>query len=346
MASLGEGIRVLLVDDDLAFAQCIKELLMVEEFQVTTYATAAGAIHSFERGTFDVVVTDLVLTPGDAPGSGLDLLRQIRVQKPSFPAVVLTGFASLSKHQLLEANVPVVEKTPAVLDVLPGVIVDAIERSRATGYRLRRTDDAPTPTVPQLDEIRRSLATEISQLTKLKESTIFVPTEGPIELAKAIQGFKKDMEKRLMRFPYHQNVFLMMKFRDSNRDVGIFICETLEANGLRGIRADAPEWNITRNIYNPIAVLHCSKYGIALFYRGESKQAFSPNVAYELGMLHQQNKECLVLKHTSLPPMPFDLIKDLYIPYDENLQLKGIISRWIQEISFDAGSAEPRVAPA
>jgi hypothetical protein len=87
----------------------------------------------------------------------------------------------------------------------------------------------------------------------------------------------------------------------------------------------------------------CCKYGIALFDRAEPRQAFSPNVAYELGMLHQQNKNCLVLKHSSLPPMPFDVIKDLYTLYDEDLKLRSIISKWISEIGFEA-SESPAVA--
>ena len=100
------------------------------------------------------------------------------------------------------------------------------------------------------------------------------------------------------------------------------------------MRADDREWGITRNVYNPIAVLYCCKYGIALFDEPEDHQAYSPNVAYELGIMHQQNKECLILKHASLPQVPFDLVKDLYVSYDRDLQIRQIIEHWIDAIAL------------
>jgi CheY-like chemotaxis protein len=334
-------IRVLLVDDDLAFTSFMREQLQADGFEVTAVTSGAAAVETFGRQPFDVLVTDLVLAPSD--GSGLDLIKRLRKLNAALPVVVLTGFSSQSKNELLEANVPVVEKGVGALDVLAGVILDVVRPSPISVDRSPRLTARPDTLT--IDQLRKVFAEEAQRLLKLKESTVVVPGERHVELPKAIQGFKKDIERRLIKFPYHQNVFLMMKFRESNRDVSRFIRETLRQHKLRGIRADAPEWNITQNLYNPIAVLHCCKYGIALFDRAETKtkQAFSANVAYELGMMHQQNKTCLVLKHSSLPPMPFDLIKDLYQPYNEDLQLKSVISRWISEISFEATGTEAQV---
>ena len=128
----------------------------------------------------------------------------------------------------------------------------------------------------RLDDIRRVFAEEAEKLVLLKESTLTIPDHGQFELPKPLQGFKKDIERKLIRYPYQENVFLMMKFRDSNRDLGEFICDTLLSRGLRGVRADAPEWNITKNVYNPIAALNCCQYGIALFDRPETRQASVP----------------------------------------------------------------------
>ena len=72
--------------------------------------------------------------------------------------------------------------------------------------------------------------------------------------------------------------------------------------------------------------------GIALFDELEEHQAYSANVAYELGMMHQQQKHCLVLRHTSLPPVPFDLLKELYVPYERDLQVRGIVERWVNDV--------------
>jgi len=151
-------------------------------------------------------------------------------------------------------------------------------------------------------------------------------------LIKPLVGFKNKIIHKLKQFPFEKNVFLMMKFRDSNKRIFDFIEKKLSEYGFNCVRADQDDWQIIDNVYNPIAVLYCCKYGIALFDEPESGNNFSPNVAYELGMMHQQVKECLVLRHTSLPSMPFDLVKDLHKPYSDNLEVEPIIRSWIKSL--------------
>jgi hypothetical protein len=125
----------------------------------------------------------------------------------------------------------------------------------------------------------------------------------------------------------------MMKFRRSNEALSGYIIENLEKHGMVGVRADAPEWNITGNVFNPIAALYCCKFGLALFDEPEEHQAYSPNVAYEVGVMHYQGKDCLILRHSSLPAVPFDLIKDLHVVYERDLDVKRIISQSVGHIS-------------
>lgn len=107
------------------------------------------------------------------------------------------------------------------------------------------------------------------------------------DLLKELNSFKKEMYGKISATDYDKNVFLMMKYRPDNKDLSDFIISTLEANGLNGVRADMNDWNITGdNVSNPLAVLYCCKYGIALFDAPEKRQNFSPNVAYELGIMH------------------------------------------------------------
>ncbi len=150
-------------------------------------------------------------------------------------------------------------------------------------------------------------------------------------LLKPLIGFKSEIQTRTVN--YDRNVFLMMKFRDTNKLVFEFIRKKLEESGFNCVRADQPEWNITQNVYNPLAVLYCCKYGIALFDEPEEGNLFSPNVAYELSMMHMQGKECLILRHKLLPAMPFDLTKDIHKPYSKDLELEEIVRNWVSEIS-------------
>ncbi len=167
----------------------------------------------------------------------------------------------------------------------------------------------------------------------LNSRMLFIPDEEYYPLIKPLVGFKEDIEAKLKHFPFKKNVFLMMKFRESNKLLGEFMIQTLKEHGLNGVRADQTQWNITRDVYNPLAVLYCCKYGIALFDEREEDHAYSPNVAYELGIMHYQHKACLILRHSSLPQIPFDFIKDLYRTYNKELEVQGIIKDWINEIS-------------
>lgn len=155
---------------------------------------------------------------------------------------------------------------------------------------------------------------------------------GSIHLIKPLVGFREDIEKQLEKFPFEKNVFLMMRFRRGNKAISDFIIDNLSKAGLNGVRADQPGWNITNDVYNPIAVLYCCKYGIALFDKPEANQAYNPNVIYELGIMHSLGRECLILRNDTLPAIPFDLIKNLYMPYRGKLAVQTNIQRWLAGI--------------
>ena len=164
---------------------------------------------------------------------------------------------------------------------------------------------------------------------------------GSFPIIKALVGFRTDIEKQISKYPYETNVFLMMRFRRKNKALSDFIIKTLLEAGLLGVRADQAVWNLTNNVYNPIAVLYCCKYGIALFDEAETNQAYNPNVIYELGMMHCLGRECLILRDDSLPAIPFDLIKDLSMPYKGELALRTNIQRWLQRIAPDGAKLRP-----
>ena len=95
---------------------------------------------------------------------------------------------------------------------------------------------------------------ELEDFVPINERIIHIAGEGYYELIKPLVGYKQDIEEQIARFPFDENVFLMMKFRDCNWELAEFIMETLSKHGLRGVRADQDAWNITKNV------------GIELFY--------------------------------------------------------------------------------
>lgn len=143
---------------------------------------------------------------------------------------------------------------------------------------------------------------------------------------------KARLVRQLQQFPYEKNVFLMMKYRKNNEAFYGFIKNELTRCGYNCVRADAPEWNLTNDVYNPIAVLYCCKYGIALFDEPEDGANYNPNVAYELGIMQDQGKSCLILKHSSLKGVPFDLVKELYKTYTREIEFQKIFRDWLVSI--------------
>ena len=179
----------------------------------------------------------------------------------------------------------------------------------------------------------RMLTEKYNSIDKQFDRLYVSPTQ--YFLLHTLAPYKQQMERMLKLFSYNRNVFLMMKFRDNNWGFSNFIKNELTNSGYNCIRADDPEWNITNNVYNPLAVLYCCKYGIALFDEPEEGANYNPNVAYELGVMQSQGKRCLILKHASLTEMPFDLVKDLYKTYTKEFEFQNIFKNWLVSLERD-----------
>lgn len=169
-----------------------------------------------------------------------------------------------------------------------------------------------------------------SNLILEKPNYVYVNPSTRYPLISALQGYKRQIQNKINHSGYERNVFLMMKFRKENHNTYEYIKKELAKYDYNCVRADEPEWkNITGTSFNPIAATYCCKYGIALFDEAEKNNSYSPNVAYELGVMQMQNKRCLILKHDSLPNPPFDIVKDLYQVYKKEIEFERILREWI-----------------
>jgi DNA-binding NtrC family response regulator len=84
-------IRVLLVDDEEEFVETLAQRLEVRDFEVTTALSGAEALERLELAEVDIVVLDLQM-----PGiDGIQVLRQIKEQKPLIEVIMLTGHATV-----------------------------------------------------------------------------------------------------------------------------------------------------------------------------------------------------------------------------------------------------------
>lgn len=348
--------KILLIDDEKHFLESFSELLAEEGLDVIKTTNFLDAIQIIESNPdLRLIITDLSLPMDNfsKPDGkvGLDIIELITSKHSNIPIIVLSAYLERYAKELsaLGASAYISKGSPEVFKIVKSYSHKILEDEFAQieEYLFKKSSKLESiandikgtneyKTIEELKgELKDMLAKEIENYMPIKEKTIYIPEEGQFGLIKPLVGFKKDIENHIAKFPYSKNVFLMMKFRHSNKILSDFIIENLSTHGLNCVRADQDEWNITRNIYNPIAVLYCCKYGIALFDEPEEQQAYSANVAYELGMMHYQNKDCLILRHQTLPIMPFDLIKDLYMSYEKDLQVKQIISSWIKQVSIN-----------
>jgi len=80
-------IRLLLVDDEVAFTQVMSKRLGRRGITVTPALSGEEAIQTLRRADFDVVVLDLKLSDMD----GIEILKIFKKMAPDVPVIMLTG---------------------------------------------------------------------------------------------------------------------------------------------------------------------------------------------------------------------------------------------------------------
>jgi DNA-binding NtrC family response regulator len=85
-----EGIRLLLVDDELGYLEVLSKRLTRRGFEVTTASSGAEAIRAARRWDFDVAVVDLKMEDMD----GIEVLKTLKRMVPDLEVIILTGHGS------------------------------------------------------------------------------------------------------------------------------------------------------------------------------------------------------------------------------------------------------------
>jgi DNA-binding NtrC family response regulator len=85
--------RILLVDDEEGILRVMATFLRRRGYVVECARDAEGARAALAAASFDVVVTDLCLSPGN-PHEGLALIAHVRSARPGTPTILFTGYAT------------------------------------------------------------------------------------------------------------------------------------------------------------------------------------------------------------------------------------------------------------
>jgi len=95
------GVRVAIVDDELAFTLALKELLTATGAQVTVYDNPRDLVVVLTSSpeTFDLIITDEMMPQM----TGTDLARELRVINPGLPIILYTGYANCIDKEIIAA---------------------------------------------------------------------------------------------------------------------------------------------------------------------------------------------------------------------------------------------------
>lgn len=83
----GEGVRILVVEDDLSLGEGLVTALKRDGYTVDLLSDGIHALQALENEVFDLVVLDLGLPRLD----GLSVLKQLRSDKKKVPVLILTA---------------------------------------------------------------------------------------------------------------------------------------------------------------------------------------------------------------------------------------------------------------
>lgn len=155
--------RILVVDDDQASCNLLRELFMAQGWAAETAQTPDHAIHLASSKPFDLIVSDINL---EADKSGLDLLKQFR---DLCPIILITGFGTLDATvaaaregawDLISKPFKVQEVTSVVRRALERADVAKQEDASAAPYALsaQHTQSGLTGRSPAMMEMYKEIA--------------------------------------------------------------------------------------------------------------------------------------------------------------------------------------------
>ena len=132
--------RVLLVEDENALRDLARDLLEDAGYTVVTAAHGREALEIFraEEGSFDVLVTDLVMPHLD----GRRLAEQVHLMRPELPVLYMSGYAdqAVVRHALLDPGTAFIQK-PFTVDAFTARVREVLDAAApaAAGAGVRET---------------------------------------------------------------------------------------------------------------------------------------------------------------------------------------------------------------
>jgi len=126
--------KILVVDDDIEFADSLKDILETEGHEAATVNSGLEAVLEIENKRFDMVIADIKMPVM----SGIELLKRIKKARPELIAIMMTAF-SVEDHvnDVIEEGAFGVLRKPLNIERL----IDMIEMAKRGGDFVMIADD-------------------------------------------------------------------------------------------------------------------------------------------------------------------------------------------------------------
>lgn len=96
----GDGIKVLIVDDEADLRIGLLSILKLKGFEVTSASSGEDAFLLVQKQVFDVIISDITMPHGD----GLWLLKKVRALDLTVPFILTTGNSDISEESVKQAG--------------------------------------------------------------------------------------------------------------------------------------------------------------------------------------------------------------------------------------------------
>lgn len=98
MNNFDESAKILVVDDELALAETLKDLLVFHGYKVEIATNGALAKDLLDKNNFDLVISDIRMPMMD----GMQLLQHINHNHRGVPVILISGFSDYDEKTASE----------------------------------------------------------------------------------------------------------------------------------------------------------------------------------------------------------------------------------------------------
>jgi len=160
--------NILIIEDEETLRESLKRIFMKDDFSVDTAESAEKALKLIETGSYDVIISDIIL-----PGiSGIELLHRLHEELPEQIFIVMTAYASVDTAvKALRAGAYDYIMKPLVHEELKQVVRNALrQRQLQTENVLLRREIGKTYDFSSIIGISPALKSVIEEVRKIADT--------------------------------------------------------------------------------------------------------------------------------------------------------------------------------